>query len=127
MNDITKTSADIFAIAILRVTFLHFACQATSEKKINEIIKIHEFIGENNSWKELDEASKIIELKRIIETNLSAYENKNFLENLKIYNYDDVFKENALILSIEQPKLKDKIFVDNKIMFINYQNSLMKY
>lgn len=97
-----------------------------SEKKINEIIKIHEFIGENNSWKELDEASKIIELKRIIETNLSAYENKNFLENLKIYNYDDVFKENALILSIEQPKLKDKIFVDNKIMFINYQNSLMK-
>ena len=97
-----------------------------SEKKINEIIKIHEFIGENNSWKELDEASKIIDLKRIIETNLSAYENKNFLENLKIYNYDDVFKENALILSIEQPKLKDKIFVDNKIMFINYQNSLMK-
>lgn len=97
-----------------------------SEKKINEIIKIHEFIGENNSWKELDEASKIIELKRIIETNLSAYENKNFLENLKIYNYDDVFNENALILSIEQPKLKDKIFVDNKIMFINYQNSLMK-
>ena len=51
---------------------------------------------------------------------------KTFLENLKIFNYDDVFKENALILSIEQPNLKDKISVDNKIMFINYQNSLMK-
>lgn len=117
---------DYEEIESIRAVASEYSRFLRSEKKINEIIKIHEFIGENNSWKELDEASKIIELKRIIETNLSAYENKNFLENLKIYNYDDVFKENALILSIEQPKLKDKIFVDSKIMFINYQNSLMK-
>ncbi len=117
---------DYEEIESIRATASEYSRFLKSEKRIDEIIKIHGFIGENNSWKELDEASKIIELKRIIETNLSTYENKNFLENLKIFNYNDVFKENALILSIEQPNLKDKISVDNKIMFINYQNSLMK-
>lgn len=117
---------DYEEIESIRATASEYSRFLKSEKKIDEILKIHEFMGENDSWKELDEASKIIELKRIIETNLSAYENKNFLENLKIFNYDNVFKENALILSIEQPNLKDKISIDNKIMFINYQNSLMK-
>ncbi len=97
-----------------------------SEKKINDITKIHEFVGEDNSWRELDETSKIVELKRIIESNISDYDNKNFLENFNLYNYDNIFKENADLLSIEQTNLKEKIATDNKIMFVRYQNSLLK-
>jgi hypothetical protein len=50
--------------------------------------------------------AKTLELKRIIESNICDYENKNFLENLKLYNYDNIFKENAGLLSIEQSKFK---------------------
>ena len=96
------------------------------EKKMNDISKIHGFVGDINSWRELDEISKIIELKRIIESKLSDYENKNFTENLKLYNYDNIFKGNADLLSIEQSNLKDKTATDNKIMFVRYQNSLLK-
>ncbi|MBP3326755.1 MAG: AAA family ATPase [Coprococcus sp.] len=117
---------DYEEIEKIRATASEYSRLLKSEKKIDEISKIHEFIGEIDSWKELDGASKIIELKRIIESNLSSYENRNFLENLKVYNYDNVFKENSLILSIEQPNLRDKTSLDNKIMFISYQNSLVK-
>lgn len=97
-----------------------------SEKKMDDISKIHGFVGEVNSWRDIDETSKTVELKRIIVSKLSDYENKNFSENLKLYNYDNIFKENVDLLSIEQSNLKDKTATDNKIMFVRYQNSLLR-
>lgn len=97
-----------------------------SEKKMDCISKIHGFVGEANLWRELDETSKIVELKRIIESNISDYENNNFLENLKLYNYDNIFKENEHLLSIEQSNLKEETSKNNKIMFVRYQNNLLK-
>ncbi len=117
---------DYNEIEKIRIIASEYSILLKSEKKIDDISKIHEFVGGVDSWKELDETSKIIELKRIIESNLSSYENRNFLENLKSFNYDNVFKENSLLLSIEQSNLKDKTAIDNKIMFIRYQNSLVK-
>lgn len=110
----------------IRTVASEYSMLLKSEKKIDDISKIHGFVGEVSSWRELDEISKTIELKRIIESNLSDYENKNFLGNLKLYNYDDIFKETADLLSIEQSNLKDKTATDNKIMFVRYQNSLLK-
>lgn len=110
----------------IRIVTSEYSMLLKSEKKIGDILKIHEFVGEVNSWRELDETSKTLELKRIIESNICDYENKNFLENLKLYNYDNIFKENAGLLSIEQSNLKDKTATDNKIMFVRYQNSLLK-
>lgn len=110
----------------IRTVASEYSILIKAEKKINDISQIHGFVGEVNSWRKLDDTSKIIELKRLIELNLSDYENKNFLENLKLYNYGDIFKENADLLSIEQPNLKDKTATDNKIMFVRYQNSLLQ-
>ena len=110
----------------IRTVASEYSMLLKSEKKIDDISKIHGLVGEVNSWRELDETSKIVELKRIIESNISDYENKSFLENLKLYNYDNIFKENACLLSIEQSNLKDKTATDNKIMFVRYQNSLLK-
>ena len=110
----------------IRTIASEYSVLLKSEKKMNDISKIHGFVGDINSWRELDEISKIIELKRIIESKLSDYENKNFTENLKLYNYDNIFKGNADLLSIEQSNLKDKTATDNKIMFVRYQNSLLK-
>ncbi|WP_032122542.1 AAA family ATPase [Clostridium amazonitimonense] len=110
----------------IRTVASEYSMLLKSEKKIGDISKIHGLVGEVNSWRELNETSKIVELKRIIESNISDYENKNFLENLKLYNYDNIFKENACLLSIEQSNLKDKTATDNKIMFVRYQNSLLK-
>lgn len=110
----------------IRAAASEYSMLLKSEKKMDDISKIHRLIADVNSWRELDETSKVVELKRIIESNLSDYENKNFLENLKLYNYDNVFKENADLLSIEQSNLKDKTATDNKIMFVRYRNSLGK-
>ena len=110
----------------IRTAESEYSMLLKSQKKMDDISKIDRFIGENNSWKKLEEDSKILELKRIIELNISDYENKNFLENFKLFNYDSLFKENTGLLSIEQSNLIDKTATDNKIMFIRYQYSLMK-
>lgn len=110
----------------IRIVVSEYSILLKSEKKINDVTKISKLIGAVNSWRELEETSKIVELKRIIESNISDYENNNFLENFKLYNYDSLFKENSSLLSIEQPNLIEKTAVDNKTMFIKYQNSLMK-
>lgn len=110
----------------IRATSSEYSMLLKSENKINNISKIHRFVGEDNTWKELDETRKIIELRRIIESKLSDYKNKNFLENLNLFNYDHIFNENTSVFTIEQPNLKDKTATNNKIMFIRYQNSLLK-
>lgn len=97
-----------------------------SEKNMTDISRIHKFVGEVDSWIDLDETSKIIELKRLIEDNVIDYKNKDFLDNFKTYNYDKVYKENANLLSIEQPNLQEKEHKNNKIAFIKYQNALEK-
>ena len=51
---------DYEEIESIRATASEYSRFLKSENRIDEIIKIHGFIGENNSWKELDEASKII-------------------------------------------------------------------
>ncbi len=110
----------------IRTVASEYSMLLKSDKKMNDILKIHGFVGDVNSWRELDETSKIVELKRIIESKLSDYENKNFSENLKLYNYDNIFKENADLLSIEQSSLKNITATDNKIMFVRYQNSIQR-
>lgn len=110
----------------IRVVSSEYSMLLKSEKIIDDISKIHKFVGAVDSWKELDETSQNIELKRIIESNLSGYQNKNFLENLELYNYGIAYKENISLFSIDQPNLKDKINTDNKIMFVRYQYSLVK-
>lgn len=110
----------------IRTVASEYTILLKSEKKIDDISKIHELVGSVNSWRELDETSKIVELKRIIESKLSDYENKTFLENSRLHNYDNIFKKNADLLSIEQSNLNDKTATDNKIMFVRYQNSLLR-
>lgn len=110
----------------IRTVASEYSMLLKSEKRIDDISKIHDFVGDVNSWRELDETNKIVELKRIIESKLSDYENKTFPENLRIYNYDNIFKENVDLLSIEQSNLKDKTSTDNKIMYVRYQNSLLR-
>ena len=110
----------------IRILAGEYSMLLKSEKKIADILKIHEIIGESKSWKELDEGSSVIELKRIIESNQTGYTNENFLENLKLFDYGEIYKENAVLLSIAQSNLNDKGCIDNKIKFIRYQNSLIK-
>lgn len=124
--DVLFVGKDDKKIEHIRATASEYSMLLKSENKINNISKIHGFVGEINSWRKLDESSKVVELKRIIESNICDYDDKTFLDNLKLYNYDDIYKENADLLSIEQTNLKDKTATDNKIMFVQYKNSLLK-
>ncbi|WP_425803337.1 AAA family ATPase [Desulfitobacterium sp. Sab5] len=117
---------DVDKIDQIRVLASEYSMLLKSEKKMADILKIGEFIVEVNPWKELDDESRLIELKRIIESNLTGYTNEMFLENLKLYDYDKVYNENSVLLSIEQSNLNDKDRIDNKIRFVKYQNSLIK-
>lgn len=110
----------------IRILASEYSMLLKSEKKMVDIIKIDEIIGEFNSWKDLDEGSSVIELKRIIESNLTGYTNEKFLENLKLFDYNEIYNENIVLLSMEQPNLNDKGCIDNKVKFIKYQNSLIK-
>ncbi|MDF2873537.1 MAG: hypothetical protein K0R22_220, partial [Sporomusa sp.] len=110
----------------IRVLASEHSMLLKSEKKMVDILKIGEFIVEDNPWEKLDEESQVIELKRIIELNLTGYANETFLENLKLFDYDNIYKENVVILSMEQSSLNDKGCIDNKIKFIKYKNSLLK-
>lgn len=110
----------------IRILAREYSMLLKAEQKMADILKVGEFIAEVNSWKELDEESQVIELKRIIESNLAGYTNAMFLENLKLYNYDKIYKENVAILLMGQSNLHDKDCIENKIKFIRYQNSLIK-
>ncbi|MEA4988636.1 MAG: AAA family ATPase [Anaerovorax sp.] len=124
--DVLFAGKDDKKIEQIRAIASEYSMLLKSENKINNISKIHGFVGEINSWRDLDESSQVIELKRIIESNICDYDDKNFLDNLKLYNYENIYKENADLLSIEQTNLKDKTATDNKIMFVQYKNSLLK-
>ena len=136
LSNYTKTIVDIIEglfnesnddeIEQMSVDSSEYSMLLKSEKTIDDISKIHEFIGAVDSWKELDEISQNIELKRLIESNITDYQNKNFLGNLELYNYENIYKENIRLLSMEQPNLKDKTVTDNKIMFVRYRNSIIK-
>lgn len=117
---------DVDKIDQIRVLAREYSMLLKSEKRMADILKIGEFIHENNSWKELDDGNRVIELKRIIESNLTGYTNETFLEKLKLFDYDKIYKENTDLLSMEQPNLNDKGSIDNKIKFVRYQNSLIK-
>lgn len=110
----------------IRVLASEYSMLLKSEKKMADILKISTYIGDENSWKDLSEDSRLIELKRIIESNLTGYTNEIFLENLKLFDYDKIYEESAVLLSMEQSKLNDKDCINNKIKFIRYQNSLIK-
>lgn len=110
----------------IRVLAREYSMLLKSEQKMADILKMAEFIAGVNSWKELDDVSQVNELKRIIESNLTGYTNEMFLENLKLFNYDKIYKENVAILLMGQPNLNDKDCIENKIKFIRYQNSLIK-
>lgn len=110
----------------IRIDVSEYSMLLKSEKNRSDISKIHKYVGKVNSWRDLDETSRIIELKRLIEENISDYINQEFLDNLKKLNYIKAYKENAELLSIEQPKLNDKGKVDDKISFLKYLNSLEK-
>lgn len=110
----------------IRIDASEYSLLLKSEKNRSEISKIHKYVGEVNSWRDLDETSRIIELKRLIEENVSDYINQEFLDNLNNFNYIEVYKENAALLSIEQTNLKAKRNVDDKISFLKYLNSLEK-
>ncbi|HCF38553.1 MAG TPA: hypothetical protein DER56_05715 [Thermosipho africanus] len=110
----------------IRILAREYSMLLKAEQKMADILKVGEFIAEDNSWKELDEESQVIELKRIIESNLAGYINAMFLENLKLYNYDKIYKENVAILLMGQSNLHDKDCIENKIKFIRYQNSIIK-
>ena len=124
--DVLFAGKDDKKIEQIRAIASEYSMLLKSENKINNISKIHGFVGEIYFWRELDESSKVVELKRIIESNICDYDDNNFLDNLKLYNYHDIYKENADLLSIEQTNLKDKTATDNKIMFVQYKNSLLK-
>ena len=110
----------------IQLSISEFSMLLKSEKKIEDISKIDKFVGKTDSWKEGEQQSKIVELKRIVDSNFSNYENKNFLDNLKQFNYNKIFKENFSLLELEQQKLKNKTATDDKIKFIRYQSSLVK-
>lgn len=97
-----------------------------SEKRMADILKIGKFIVNDKPWKELDEESRVFELKRIVESNLEDYDNEAFLENLRLFDYEKIYKENIVILAIEQSNLNDQSCIDNKIKFVKYKNSLIK-
>lgn len=110
----------------IRITAGEYSNFIKSESMIDNMVKVHRLVAKSDSWKELDESSKVIELKRIIELNISEYDSSSFLENLKLYNYDKLYNENAVLLSEEQSNLKDNVAINNKIMFLRYKNSLLK-
>lgn len=109
----------------IRALASEYSMLLKSEKKMADILKIDEFI-EFNSWTKLDGKNQVIELKRIIESKLTGYTNEFFLENFKLYDYDKLYKENVVLLTMEQSNLNDKGCIDNKIKYIRYQNWLIK-
>lgn len=109
----------------IQTTASEYSTLLKSEKRIESISMLHDLVGEEfDSWNELDGKSQIIELKKIIESKISSYDNRDFDDNLLLYDYDRLFKENLDILSIEQSNLKNRVATDNKIMFLKFQNSL---
>jgi exonuclease SbcC len=110
----------------VRILAKEYSVLLNLEKNIVDIVKIGEFIGDHHSWRKLDEESQVIELKRIIESNRVGYANETFIENLKTFQYDEIYKENAAILSMDQLNLNDDECINNKIKYLRYQNSLIK-
>lgn len=110
----------------VRISSSNYSLFLKSDKNMMDVVKIHRNLGEVDSWTTLDETSKIIEIKRIIEDKVTDYKNKEYLMNNVKYNYDELYKKNAKLLSVDQPKLKDYEQVKNKIDYLIFKYNLSK-
>lgn len=110
----------------VRTTSSNYSLFLKSKKSMMDVVKIHTNMGEVDSWTTLDETSKIIEIKRIIEDKITDYKNQEYLANNVKYNYDELHKKNMKLLSVDQPNLKDYEQVKNKIDYLIFKNNLSK-
>jgi exonuclease SbcC len=110
----------------VRISSSNYSMFLKSDKSMMDVVKIHRNLGEVDSWVTLDETSKIIEIKRIIEDKVTDYKNKEYSVNNEKYNYDEFYKKNAKLLSVDQPKLKDYEQVKNKIDYLIFKYNLSK-
>ncbi|MCH4887940.1 hypothetical protein EZV73_10170 [Acidaminobacter sp. JC074] len=110
----------------VRITSSNYSLFLRSEKSMMDVVKIHANMGEVDSWVTLDEKSKIIEIKRIIEDKITDYKNLEYLANNVKYKYDELHKKNIELLSVGQPNLNDHEQIKNKIDYIIFKHNLSK-
>lgn len=97
-----------------------------NEARINMVAKIHQYLNNKNSWLSLAETEKAFAVEQLLQKEIKAYANPEFLSALKTYE----FQKNAIlydqILSLEQPLLHERESIERKIQYLKkkYANTV---
>jgi len=97
-----------------------------NEKRVKDVETLYSYLEKSDSWIELRNDEKSIEIQRILQGCLKSYNNSEFINDIEKYDIKSIINKFPKLLSISQPRLMDKEQVEKKIQYLQYKSSLSK-
>lgn len=97
-----------------------------NEKRVQDVETLFSYLRNSDSWIELRNEEKSIEIQRILQGSLKNYSNLEFSNDTEKYDFKSIINKFQKLLSISQPRLVNKEQVDKKIQYLQYKSSLSK-
>lgn len=97
-----------------------------NEKRVQDVETLFSYLRKSDSWVELRNEEKSIEIQRILQGSLKNYSNPEFSNDTEKYDFKSISNKFQKLLSISQPRLVDKEQVEEKIQYLQYKSSISK-
>lgn len=97
-----------------------------NDKRIKYIETVYSYLINSDSWVELENSEKSLQIQRVLQGNLKNYSNPDFINDMEKFNFNNISEKYRNILSVSQPKIANKEHVEYKIQYLKYLNSLSK-
>ncbi|WP_324824801.1 AAA family ATPase [Sinanaerobacter sp. ZZT-01] len=97
-----------------------------NEKRVQDVETLFSYLRKSDSWVELRNEEKSIEIQRILQGSLKNYSNAEFSNDTEKYDFKSISNKFQKLLSISQPRLVDKEQVEEKIQYLQYKSSISK-
>lgn len=95
-------------------------------KRIKAIEAIYPYLSNSDSWTNLENSKKLLEIQRVLQGKLKNYNNLDFINDMEKYNFKSISEKYRNIFSISQPRVTDEKHIEKKIQYLQYLNSLSR-
>lgn len=94
------------------------------EKRLKAVEDVYSYLSKTDTWIKLETEAKKAEVQRILQENIKGYDNLDFDNDMQKYNFESIYNKFKDILAIEQTKIANKEYVEQKINYLKYQESI---
>jgi len=109
----------------LNTSYVNYERFIKDKNRIKAVETVDSYTSHSNSWLTLEQDAKTIEIQRILQENIKSYNNIDFDNDKKKYNFDNTHEKFKEIFKIEQEKITNIECVEQKINYLNYTKSML--